>query len=166
MGKTKSCGCLYQETRAIAGKTGGSNGFNDLTNKTFGHLTALYPLSNKRGGNGSIIWHCKCSCGNELDVSSTNLTSEKTTHCGCQTIISKGEEKIAFLLSQNNIPFERQKIFFECKFDSGHPARFDFYVNNSYIIEFDGEQHTCVGGERFDKQRVNKIKLHDNIKNK
>lgn len=37
-----------------------------------------------------------------------------------------------------NIPFETQKTFNDCYFESGWPAKFDFFVQNKYIIEYDG----------------------------
>ena len=43
------------------------------------------------------------------------------------------------LLKENNIKFEQEKVLF--KFANGHAAKFDFFVNNSYIIEYDGETH-------------------------
>jgi hypothetical protein len=52
--------------------------------------------------------------------------------CGC--LKSIGEEKISKILTDNNIPFEREKIFNDFK-----PYRYDFYVNNKYIIEYDGK---------------------------
>jgi hypothetical protein len=165
MGKTKSCGCYWSETRISSGQKGGANGYNDLTNKSFGDLIALYPLTDQRASNGSLIWHCKCSCGNEINVNSGNLLRGRTSHCGCKSIVSKGEEKITLLLTQAGIPFERQKIFATCKFDTNYPARFDFFVNNNYIIEFDGEQHFNANGERFDAAIVQEIKQHDIIKN-
>ena len=43
------------------------------------------------------------------------------------------------LLKEHNIAFEREKTFLDCKFqDSLSYARFDFFVDNSYIIEVDG----------------------------
>lgn len=46
------------------------------------------------------------------------------------------------LLNNNNISFETEKTFESCIFqDTGKKARFDFYVDNKYLIEFDGEQH-------------------------
>jgi len=50
--------------------------------------------------------------------------------------------KIAQLLLEANIPFETQKTFESCRFpDTKALAKFDFYVNNKYLIEFDGIQH-------------------------
>lgn len=48
----------------------------DLTGKQFGYLTPLYYI---KGGK----WHCKCQCGNELDVDTRNLNSGHTKSCGC-----------------------------------------------------------------------------------
>ena len=74
------------------------------------------------------------------------------------------EEKIAELLSKNNIPFEKQKTFNTCILPSGYKARFDFYVNNSFLIEFDGIQHFEVFG-RTDELELENIKNKDVYKN-
>jgi hypothetical protein len=46
----------------------------DITNQTFGYLTALYPTHL----NGRFAWHCRCVCGKEVDVDSGNLRHGKT----------------------------------------------------------------------------------------
>lgn len=48
----------------------------DLTGKQFGYLIPQYYI---KGGK----WHCKCKCGNELDVDTRNLNSGHTKSCGC-----------------------------------------------------------------------------------
>lgn len=53
---------------------------NDLTGQKFNKLTVLY-LKEKQ--YHKIIWHCKCDCGNECDVSSSSLISGNTKSCGC-----------------------------------------------------------------------------------
>lgn len=53
--------------------------------------------------------------------------------------MSHGEITVLNLLKENNIPFEQEKVLF--KFANGKNAYFDFYVNNKYIIEYDGETH-------------------------
>lgn len=55
--------------------------FIDLTGKQFERLTALY--TNGRTKRGDIIWHCKCQCGNEVDVLGINLRNGATRSCGC-----------------------------------------------------------------------------------
>jgi len=70
-GRTKSCGCLYKETRR-----------RDLTDKRFGRLTVLGD-SGKREGHGSVIWVCRCDCGNIKEISSRLLTTGHAKSCGC-----------------------------------------------------------------------------------
>jgi hypothetical protein len=48
--------------------------------------------------------------------------------------------KIEQLLKENNFSFEREKTFDSCiNPKTNKLLRFDFFVNNSYLIEFDGE---------------------------
>lgn len=55
----------------------------DITGQQFRRLTALYP-TDQRSGKGSVVWHCRCECGNEIDVSYNNLMYTKLQSCGCQ----------------------------------------------------------------------------------
>lgn len=48
----------------------------DLTGKLFTYLTPEYYI---KGGK----WHCRCKCGNEIDVDTRNLNSGHTQSCGC-----------------------------------------------------------------------------------
>lgn len=55
---------------------------------------------------------------------------------------SAGENLISQLLSEQGIPFVREKKFSSCVFPkTNYLARFDFWVDKTYIIEFDGDQH-------------------------
>lgn len=82
-GSTKSCGCLHREA---AKKQIGKNRnpkFKDISGQVFGELTALYPvLDAKRGKRMSMVWHCKCSCGKEVDASCQCLVRGYTVSCG------------------------------------------------------------------------------------
>lgn len=74
-GNTKSCGCLRKERSRQAT-------IIDLTGKRFGKLTVL-KKTNRRNKSRSIIWLCKCDCGNKKYITSSNLTSGETKSCGC-----------------------------------------------------------------------------------
>lgn len=55
----------------------------DITGKQFGRLTALYPTE-QREPKGYVIWHCRCSCGNEVDITYNALCYTNLRSCGCQ----------------------------------------------------------------------------------
>ena len=70
-GRRTSCGCEAKYA------------FSDITGKQFHRLTALHPLPD-RDKTGSVMWHCRCECGNETDVSYNNLMYGNTRSCGCR----------------------------------------------------------------------------------
>lgn len=123
---TQSCGCLIRE---VQGK--------NITGQHFGKLTVLYPCDYKK--KTTIVWHCKCECGNECDIDGNNLRQGLTQSCGCINS-SIGETNIENILKENNIIYKKEQTFS----DLGR-LRFDFSIikNNSIIrlIEFDGIQH-------------------------
>ena len=129
----------------------------DITGQDFGYWHVLYKTE-KRNTSGIIYWHCKCKCGIERDVLGSSLRQGLSLSCGNHSNVSKGNEKIAQLLSQANIPFETEKKFKTCKDKKELP--FDFYVNNKYLIEYDGVQH--FEESIFDYEYTHK---HDLIKN-
>lgn len=142
---TKSCGCLNTEVRAALGRSHKK----DLTGEQFGELTVIGDVGKRRGL--SILWECKCSCGALCYIPGTALKGGAVS-CGC--VKSKGEQKIAALLTQNNISFVKNKTFPTCKFENGYFAYFDFFVDNHYLIEYDGLQHfqTKTGGWNTEEQ--------------
>lgn len=150
-GFTKSCGCLR-------GVHEGQK-FN-LVGKTFGLWTVL---SLKTVKNHSY-WKCKCRCGTERIIRGSSLVQGQSNSCGCEKY-SKGENKISSLLKINNISFAPQYIFNNCISPKGYSLFFDFYVNNQYIIEYDGEQHfksvEYFGGNEEYQKRI----IYDEIKN-
>lgn len=55
---------------------------NDLTGKTFGHLTVIQYADDIIHRNA--FWVCECKCGQVVYVSGTNLRMGYTTRCrGC-----------------------------------------------------------------------------------
>lgn len=167
-----SCGAMttvaFNNLRSGNTKTCGNRAFHpihppykDLTGQRFGKLTALEITSDR--SDRRVKWKCQCDCGNIVNIRSSYLISGHTQSCGC--IKSKGEEKIAQLLLQKNIPFKMEYWFENCRFiDSNYPAKFDFYVNNQYLIEYDGIQHYKPMGKWG--KNFNYIQEHDIIKTK
>lgn len=48
----------------------------------YGKLTPLYELPERTKSRGKI-YHCRCDCGNELDVPGASLVTNNTKSCGC-----------------------------------------------------------------------------------
>lgn len=53
----------------------------DLTGKKFGRLTVIRELPERK--NHSVLWLCRCECGNKVKVKSSNLNSGNSQSCGC-----------------------------------------------------------------------------------
>ena len=159
-GRTKSCGCLNKEKKIERGKAS----LIDLSGKKFNHLTVIERVENDKRGESR--WLCECDCENHtrLIVLSSNLRNSHTTSCGCIRN-SKGEDLINQLLSSNNIPFEKEKTYPDLKSPNGFNLRFDFYINNQYLIEYDGETHYYSTHGWSTPEQLIKTKEYDKMKN-
>ena len=73
-GSSKSCGCLVKEVTS-------ERSIKDLTGQRFGRLIVI--KENGRSNQGGVKWLCKCECGNECNINSTDLISGGTKSCGC-----------------------------------------------------------------------------------
>ena len=120
-GSTKSCGCLRKELLS-----------RDLTGKKFGRLTAIRDTKKRR--HGTVVWECKCDCGNTTEVPSGSLISGGTKSCGCL----RGELKIIDLVGQRFDKLlvvrltdtrKNSKILWECLCDCGNTT----FVTSSYL---------------------------------
>ena len=56
----------------------------DITNQTFGEITAIHLASNSKCNHRE--WHCVCSCGTQLTVLQSDLRRGHTTSCGCRRV--------------------------------------------------------------------------------
>ena len=154
-GTSTNCGCIRDKKTS-------QRQFKDITNQKFGRLTVKSIAGKDKDGH--ILWYCDCDCGNKNIIKmGKNLRQGETLSCGC--LKSKGEEIIAKILRDNNIIFEQEKKFNNFIYkDSNRKAQFDFFVNNKYIIEFDGKQHFNIGGWN-DNKALEKNFKHDKLKN-
>ena len=111
----------------------------------------------------------KCKClidGYEWESHPSNLLNGSA---GCPICNSSvGEKLIVQFMEKNNIQYERQKTFPDCK--DIFALKFDVYdVDNNIAIEFQGEQHyfpiDYAGfGEEYAKDQFDKLQRRDRIK--
>lgn len=151
-GHTQSCGCLHKEQLSQRSKKQIPFGTR------YGHLIVIDNAPS--GKNGRTRYQCKCDCGSKIIVDANNLRQGVTKSCGC--IRSQGEIKISNILHNNNINFIKEKSFKDCRSPKNRVLRFDFYVNNNYLIEYDGEQHFYSS---FGLDAFKSTQKHDKIKN-
>ena len=160
-GRTISCGCYAKEVASHIK-------FQDLTGQRFGKLTvkSFDKFVNNNFGTRQAYWLCQCDCDPEgkhlISVITCNLKSGHTVSCGC--IKSNGEYKISKILNQNNILFYKGYCFKNAQFSQTQGNMiFDFFVNNSYIIEYDGIQH--YQEVPYFKKGLDYVQQHDKEKN-
>lgn len=70
-----SCGCYNNSHNLRQTK--------DFRENKVGRLTAIEPTVDRDKNNGSVIWKCKCECGNIAYVSAYNLERKAVRSCGC-----------------------------------------------------------------------------------
>lgn len=163
-GYIKSCGCALQN-RYIDEQI--KQQYSDLyTKNELGNQYGLLTVISRNGStiNNKAIWHCKCKCGNEIDVTGDRLRRGQIS-CGCLKD-SNDVYNIKQLLQNNNINFINEYTFKNCKDKKVLP--FDFYIENSYIIEFDGIQHfyPTPNSTIYTPEKYQMLHQHDLIKNK
>lgn len=153
-GDTGSCGCLQLDRiRETSAK--------DIRNQRFGKLIALEPTEKRQQKN--VVWKCQCDCGSITYISTHTLLSGGTRSCGCTK--SHGEEKISNILKNYNIEFTVQQCFDSCRFEyTNKLAVFDFWVDNKYLIEYDGQQHFTATGGWNTLEHVQQVQERDKYK--
>lgn len=132
-GVITSCGCFNKE-RISQTKT------IDLTGQKFGKLSVVSYAGSQ---NGRAKWHCRCECGNEIDVYSSYLKTGDTKSCGC--VMSYREVVIENYLKQHGVKYQKQYTFCDLR-GKKYPLRFDFAILNSdetvkCLVEYQGEAH-------------------------
>lgn len=163
-GRKKSCGCLNKEKiieRNIANR-------EVQIGKLYGYLLITGDAGYELNSSGKRRHYSYCTCLNcgktEVRKKDNDLANGQVISCGC--IGSFGEKKIENILKQNNIHYEREKAFPGCYItNQSSPVRYDFYVNNEYIIEYDGIQHFKITGGWSTEEKFRETQEHDKFKN-
>jgi hypothetical protein len=110
-----------------------------------------------------IKYWWKCEYGHSWQATTANRTKHES---GCPICSeSHGEKKIKEYLEKNNILFNRQVKFKECKYKRRLPFDFGVYINEKLIlIEYQGLQHYKPYDRFGGEQLFEKIKTRDQIK--
>lgn len=153
-GKIVSCGCYREEQlKKVKEKP-------LQTGERFGRLTIIKRVENNCFNQSQYL--CQCDCGNTTITTRQSLVKGTTKSCGC--LKSLGEEIITKILIEHKISFIKEYSFDDCCGDSA-PLRFDFYVNDKYLIEYDGRQHFYAVNAWGGEKQFKITQKYDNIKN-
>lgn len=103
-GNTKSCGCLSKEV------TSSLKRLPIRGNDVFGRLTTI--ASCGVGPSGDILWKCQCSCGNDVVIAASSLTTGNTSSCGCLSdeIRSAAEDLVGMSFGKLTVVREVSRI--------------------------------------------------------
>lgn len=114
--KIKSCGCLRKEnhcqnTRAV--KEG----------NVYGHMEVLSFAGTEKGRSKFL---CKCVCGNEKILWSSNLRDGKTVSCGCKRLLKDSMTVVVNSIFSDyraraikkNLDFSLERALFQGKIDT------------------------------------------------
>lgn len=160
-GKVKSCGCLQKErSKKMCEKRRDEH---SLIGQRFGKLLVIKD-SGQRTKSGNVIWECLCDCGNIVYVSTSNLQNGSVRSCGC-IHTSWGVHRVRQILNDNHIKYTTEKTYKDCKNETGQALRYDFYINDTFLLEIDGQQHFYATGGWNRPERFEVCQKNDKIKN-
>ena len=101
----------------------------DLTGKRFGKLTAIKPVG--IASNGSIMWKCRCDCGNQVIARSSDLNYGEPKSCGkCQPPVV---EKIKQF--KDTVTFEDIEQIKTCNSTTGYADIYSVKKTDSVIFK-------------------------------
>jgi hypothetical protein len=141
-GSSNSCGCIYKEKALNLG----NKQSKDLTGKRFGNLTVLYFSGHKQKSRLRRYWHCKCDCGEELDVEISSLTSGHTKSCGCLSkndLTGRRFGKLTVIEKDNYWSKEYGATTYECECDCGNIK----YIRSSSLVTGNIRSCGCINKE-------------------
>lgn len=121
----------------------------DLSGLRFGKLTALYPTEKRY--HSSVVWKCKCDCGNMVEVSSHLLRSSVTRSCGCwreQDLEGKKFGKLTVLEKTDKKDVSRCYIW-RCRCDCGK----EVLVPTNCLTSGNTRSCGCLQAQKIEKPK-------------
>lgn len=110
----------------------------------------------------------KCICGHEWKITANQILTGYGGCPICDMNTSIGEKEIEKCLQSLNLKYTKQYTNEKCKYVN--TLRFDIYVENKILIEFDGKQHfepVDFGGKgmEYAEKDFETRRLQDEVKN-
>ena len=125
-----NCGCVKLQLQKEKDKVK-EDKLNYLIGKRFGKLVVESRTEERK--NGSVVWKCKCDCGNYKNVPTHSLQNKHTQSCGCLIREVQGiditNQKFGKLTALYPIESNSSKLIWHCKCECGNECD----VNGSFL---------------------------------
>lgn len=110
--------------------------FKDIAGQRFGQLVAAQPTERRIGA--SVVWECRCDCGDITYVRSSDLINGHTKSCGCFKSKDISGKRFGQLTAIRPTAERRKRsVVWECICDCGKTT---FVPENSLTI---GNTNSC-----------------------
>lgn len=131
---------------------------NYLKGKRIGKLTVIEETDLRK--NKSIVWRCRCDCGNEVLVESRKLSSSSVTSCGCEKkILPRNIEGRRFgkltAIAPTNKRTNTGYVIWKCRCDCGNEVE----VSRNSLIQ--GITHSCGCAKQNNTKHLEGMKFGD-----
>lgn len=128
----------------------------DITGQRFNKLVVLKE-TNERASNGSILWECKCDCGNIILTTGSELRSGKRVSCGkCPRYENLIGQKFNLLtvIADTHTKINEKEVW-ECQCECGNIVK----VHSANLKNGSVKSCGCLGSKDYDltNQRFGKL---------
>lgn len=144
----------------------------DITNIRFGRLIAVEPTERRK--QGSIVWKCKCDCGNVVYASLNNLKQGYVRSCGClhsESATKRSTARFKNLIGKRFgklVVLEKTSkrcggcVVWKCKCDCGNIT----FVQTNNLTQGNSTSCGCLNSKLAKKNAPKNLKnyLDDNFK--
>lgn len=133
--------------------------YKDVRGQRFGKLTAIEPTE-KRADGGSVVWKCRCDCGNDAEVSLNRLHKGKVRSCGClsnqplKDYVGKRFGRLTVTCYAGKVNPNTRERYWICRCDCGNET----CVGHNELRNGDTVSCGCYQKEKL----VNSLILFDN----
>lgn len=128
----------------------------DIVGKKFGKLLVISETQ-QRAANGSILWECKCDCGNNIFDTGSNLRSGRRVSCGkCPRYENLIGQKFNLLtvIADTHTKINDKEVW-ECQCECGNIIK----VRSANLKNGSVKSCGCLGNKDYDltNQRFGKL---------
>ena len=154
-GIKQSCGCLKRK---------------DIIGQKFGKLTVIAATNERK--HHSVVWKCRCDCGNITYATTEGLRVGDNTTCGCS---NKAREKFAntykvdftnkkfgklTVLGPTDMRTEHGNQIWKCRCECGNIC----YVSTNHLQTGNTQSCGCLLGNSIGENKIKQILIDNNIK--